>query len=92
VFVAASVTRSHWSEFVAIGTKAFCCSAEPLARATLHKSNNAGPASAPSHMTRRILTRGPFDQCGVFENGDSSAANVVDEQAAATSRKFLMNS
>jgi hypothetical protein len=38
-----------------------------------------------------ILTRRPFDQCGGFENGDSSAANVVDEQATATSREFLMH-
>jgi hypothetical protein len=36
-----------------------------------------------------ILTRRPFDQCGGFENGDSSAADVIDEQAATTSRKFL---
>jgi hypothetical protein len=39
---------------------------------------------------RWIPTRRPFDQCGGFENGDSSAANVINEQAAATSWKFLM--
>jgi hypothetical protein len=34
--------------------------------------------------------RRPFDRCGGFESGDSSTADVIDEQATATSRKFLM--